>query len=206
MPFVYDNLIASVIGTTVFLILISIQMRATNANVAQTSRKVALKQAQTLATWLEEDLGQMGRNMDSTPFMPPERTGEEASPMGETFDPDENPAFEFEYEDENGNPTTVQYSVQESPDSPVDVDGGSRTLYELERSGGGGSSATLGYFDIQFLDRNAQFLDETAVTNNPDAIQSIRIHFSVVAPFRNDETTLHEVHRMVVVPYPPAQD
>lgn len=203
MPFVYDNLIASVIGATVFLILISIQMRSTNANVAQTSRTVALKQAQTLATWLEEDLGQMGRNMDSTPFMPPERTDEEASPTGETgetFDPEKDSAFEFEYKDENGNTTTVQYSVRESPESPVDVDGGPRTLYELERNGSGGSAATLGYFDIRFLNDNA------GVTTDPDAIQSIRVHFSVVAPFRNDETTLHEVHRMIVVPYAPAQD
>lgn len=194
MQFLYDNLIATVMGMTVLLILVVIQMRATRANVAQTSRAVAFNQAETLATWLEEDLGQMGRNMDSKPFTFSDRSDESGSPTEETLTD-----FEFDYKDEDGNLSTIQYTVRYAD--------GESPPYELERSdgsGGGGSVGALGYFDLQFINKRAQ----TPPNTHPDIdkIQAVRVRFSVVLPFQNDETTLNEIHRMIVVPYPPTQN
>lgn len=200
MQFLYDNLIATVIGMTVLLILIAIQLRATRANVAQTSRSIAFKHAETMATWLEEDLSQMGRNMDNKPFeLLTTREENEDSPTGDILQPDDAADFEFEYKDGVGNQSTITYTMRSTDNSH----------YELERSrsnGGGsptdagGSPTELGYFDLEFIDENAN------PGANLDQIQAIRVHFSVVTPFQNDETTLQEIHRMVVVPYAPNQD
>jgi len=195
MQFLYDNLTATMVGTTVLLILIAIQLRATRANVEQTSRSIAFGQAETMATWLEEDLSQMGRNIDGQPFTFPKRSYESASPTDSILDvsnPDSEADFEFEYNDKK-----IQYTLRYA-------NGGSPP-YELERSFSGGGSGTgsagrLGYFDIQFIKENA------SPTSSIDSIQAIRARYSVVTPFRNDESMLREIHRMIVVPYPPAQD
>lgn len=195
MQFLYDNLTATVVGTTVLLILIAIQMRATRANVEQMSRSMAFGQAESMATWLEEDLSQMGRNIDGQPFTFPKRSDESSSPTDETLkvtNPDGEADFEFEYNDKEIQ-YTLRYADGESPP------------YELERSvsgggGGTGSAGRLGYFDIQFINKNAS---PTSVVGN---IQAIRVRYSVVTPFQNDDTMLREIHRMIVVPYPPAQD
>jgi hypothetical protein len=195
MQFLYDNLTATVVGTTVLLILIAIQMRATRANVEQMSRSIAFGQAETMATWLEEDLSQMGRNIDGKPFTfpnNPKKSEENGSPTDETLNPDSEADFKFEYNDKEIQ-YTLRYADGESPP------------YELDRSvsgggGGTGSAGRLGYFDIEFINKNA------SPTSDVGNIQAIRVRYSVVTPFQNDDTMLREIHRMIVVPYPPAQD
>ncbi|MFP4229067.1 MAG: hypothetical protein ACLFTE_09595 [Salinivenus sp.] len=192
MPFLYDNLTATVAGLTVILILASLQMRMTKSSVTQTGRKAALNQAESFATWLEDDLGRMGRNREEGEvFSMGSRSDEEASPTGAVLRD-----FTFYSEDDTGTETTVEYTIEEE-------DSDEQTLYELTRNGGDGQATRLGYFDVRFLDRDAE------VISNPEAnegrIQSVRVQFSVVAPFQNDQTDVGEVHRMVVVPYAPAQ-
>lgn len=195
MAFIYDNLIATAIGTTVFLILITIQMRSTNATVAQTGRSVALNQAETVATWLEEDLESMGRNMGDgdTIHDPIGRETNDASPTGSVLT-----ELTYYYKNESGSTITIEYTVER--EDPPTIAGDERPVYELSRSAGGGTPASLGYFDVRFVDKYAE---ETTVE---DSTRAIRVQFSVVPPFQNDQSTLDEVHRMVVVPYTPAQD
>jgi len=189
-----------VIGTTVFLILISIQMRSTNATVAQTARNAALNRAETMATWIEEDLGAMGRNRDDGDpiYQGISREDDEDSPTGSVLT-----SITYFYENDAGtaDSTEIEYGLDESTRV---INGEERTLYSLTRrengTADGGTSATLGYFDIQFIDGNA------TPTTDENSIRGIRAQFSVVSPFQNEETTLHEVHRMVVVPYTPALD
>lgn len=201
MPFIYDNLTAAVVGMTVLLILVSIQMRTTKSSVAQSARNMALKQAETLATWMEQDLEAMGRNLedDETVYSVGDRISNENSPTGTTL-PDDTPLTFHYRKNESSSKTTIEYNVATT--QTANVNDTTRTLYELNRDSSGvsdgESSSTLGYFDIRFVDEDAQ------TTTNEDSIRGIRAHFSVVSPFRNDETTLHEVHRMVVVPYTPA--
>jgi hypothetical protein len=202
MPYLYDNIIASVVGATVFLILASIQMRATGEQVAQTARNTALSQTTSLATWLEEDLEAMGRNREAGQmvFGNISRTGNEASPTGEVLT-----SLTFRYEDDGGDSTTVAYQVEESESRMVA--GEERPIYTLNRlqngSSSGGASTVLGYFDLRFIDGNA-----TRVPNpvaNRGEIQALQLHFSVIPSFESDQMVLDEIHRMVVVPYTPAQ-
>lgn len=202
MAFLYDNLVAALVGTTVLLILMAIQMRATGEQVAQTARNAALSQTQSLATWLEEDLEAMGRNREAGEmvFTGIERTDNTASPTGEVLTD-----LTFRYENESGDSTTITYEIQ-NPETQT-IAGEERPIYTLERRMDGGASdgtsASLGYLDLQFIDRNATPVSDP--TDNRGEIQALRVHFSVVPSYSSDRTILDEIHRMVVVPYTPAQ-
>jgi len=193
MAFLYDNLTATVAGLTVILILASLQMRMTKSSVTQTGRRVAVNQVETFATWLEDDLGRMGRNREEgTVFSIGSRSNQDASPTGKVLDD-----FTFHFEDDGGAETTVEYVVDER-------DADDRTLYDLTRNEDDGRATRLGYFDIRFLDRDAEVI--STPESNEGRIQSVRVQFSVVVPFQNDQTDVGEVHRMVVVPYAPARE
>lgn len=198
MGFLSDNLIASVVAGTVLLILFSIQMRATNMSVAQTARNQALNQAQTFATWLEEDLEAAGRNRDSTEtvFDYEGWYSNGQSPTDSTLE-----GLTFYYRAVEGGPTTqIRYSVEENTRTVGDS---TRTVYSLTRrengSVNGQSPPMLGYFDLRFVGKNAR------PTTRRDSIRAIRVRFSVLTPFQNEESTLTEAHRMVVLPYAPAE-
>jgi len=206
----YDNLVATAVAGTVMLMLVSIQMRATSANVAQTGRYAALNQARTVATWVEEDLKAMGRNRDEGDSIfdivaASNRVENAHSPTGTVLRSSSDPAgLTLYYESGAGTDTTLTYELIEADTRTVD--GTERTVYRLRRQKNGtvsgGSGAGLGYFDISFLDRNANRVSNP--TANRESIRAIRAQFSVLPPVQNDETALSEIHRMVVVPYGPA--
>lgn len=202
MAFLYDNLVATLIATTVVLVLISVQMRATSANVAQVGRSGALGGAESFATWVEQDLEAMGRHVSvsGTVFSSPVRQANGNSPTGEVLE-----GLTFYYRTDESSPkTTITYEVTEVDTQTIGSE--KRTLYQLSRSksgtDAGGSPVTLGYFDVRFLNRTAGEVTNPAA--NRSKIEALRAHFSVVSPIQNDETKLQEVHRMVVVPYTPA--
>lgn len=202
MIFIYDNLTASILAATVVLILTSVQMRTTELRANQSFRNSALKQAKTFATWIEEDLESMGRHVDDgeTVFAVEDRISNAQSPTDSTLK-----GLTFYYRNaEGGSKTTLDYEI--SATNTLSVDGTKRTLYELTRQKGGiksgGSPATLGYFDLHFIGPTAERVSSPAA--NREKIEALRVHFSVVPSVQNDETTLHEIHRMVVVPYTPA--
>ena len=203
MQFIYDNLTASVISGTVVLILFTVQMRAMNTSIAQTSRNIALNSAQTFATWLEQDLQRVGRNREEGEKVITElerETLEDRSPTGHRLS-----SFSFKY---GSGGTTITYEVD--PEDRT-IGGQDRTVYQLTRQEGsdndGQGPPTLGYFDLQFVDEDSRAICPDGgcdPENNRDDIRAIRVHFSVIPPFQNEESTLEEVHRMVVVPYTPS--
>lgn len=204
MQFIYDNLTASVISGTVLLILFTVQMRATSSSIAQTGRNFALNRAQTFATWLEQDLQRVGRNRsnDEEIFSGLNRVNaeESRSPTGKTLSTEGGSAFTFYF---GSGKTAVTYDVSARQKT---IAGEQRTVYQLTRSPDGRSPSNLGYIDIQFIDENAKVIDnpETAWKNSPSRFQAIRVHFSIIPPFQNEESALKEVHRMVVVPFTPS--
>lgn len=212
MPVLFDNLIASVVAGTVLLMLVSIQMQATNTGIANTARYAALNEAQTIATWLEEDLQAMGRNrgegetvFDIVPDG--ERMQSNYSPTGTVLRRlSDSTALTFHYEGTAGNDTTITYALEEAGTRTISDT--TRTVFELRRLKNGiqsgGSGAVLGYFDLHFTNQDAEPVPNPSA--NKGEIRAIRAQFSVLAPFQNEETTLPEIHRMVVVPYTPALD
>lgn len=203
MPFLYDNLIATAVSMTVLLLLVTIQLRATRSSTAQTARQVALSHAETMASWLEEDLESMGRNFDDTPFQDPTtspaRHVTDDAPTGASL-----AELTFFRRSLAGDTTTIRYSVQET--DSMTIKGKRRPVYQVTRrrngTRDGGSAGDLGYFDIRFLGRNANPISDPV--NNTEDIRAIRAQFSVVLFAQNREVTIAEVHRMIVVPYAPA--
>jgi len=202
MAFLYDNLTAVVVATTVLLILASLQLRASKLSTAASSQDAALTQSEEIATWMEEDLEAMGRHMtpSDTVFGGITRVSDEGSPTDSVLT-----SLSFQYKDSAGGTVrTVKYDV--SVAETATVDGEERTLYELSRTKGGASAgrtpSMLGYIDVQFLDRTAAVVSKPVA--NDDNIEALRVHFSIILPHRNDKTSLTEIHRMVAFPYTPA--
>jgi hypothetical protein len=206
MPFLFDNLTATVIAMTVLLILASMQMRATQQRVAQASRDVAQSQAAQLTSWLEEDLGQIGKNMsgDDTAFEAPVDSDQKW--LTEEF------VFEYEEFSSTGTIDTVRVRYRvESTGSSREIYFGDSTetvdLYRLTREKKvvgetgwqekGGSVPALEYFDVDLLDRNAEPVSNPV--SNENAVRSVRVRFSLVAPYQNEELALPASRTNVVI-------
>ena len=201
MPFIYDNLIATFISMTVLLILASIQTEATQINTVRTSRNAVKSQAQQLATWMEEDLASMGRNMEA---------GDAAFENPSDSTQWHTTRFIFKRDSllAGGGTVRVKTRYDLEKTGTRTVDGTTETLYEVQRSQKvgsnpwqprGRSTGNLEYFEVNMLDENANPVSNPKA--NSDDVESIRVRFSVIAPFQNEETLLRRVHRSTVVPY-----
>jgi len=215
MPLIFDNLTASVIAATVVLILSSIQMRTTQQRVAQTSQRIVQQRSRVATEWLEEDLERIGQNMTS---------GQDALEEPEPYHDDpENDSEEWLTEKfvfrrdsvatgEGIWRIEVRYKVEsqgtmsvEEEETPVyrlvrewrqkELDGGSWSDWAQR-----GKIESLEYFDVDLLGRNAQ------VTTTLSQVQSVRIRFSVVAPFQNEEMAFPASRTNVVVARFPLAD
>ena len=214
MTLIYDNLISTVIAMTVILILASVQLRATKQDVAGTAHYVMKQSTKQLSSWLQEDLGKIGKNM----------SGESVPVDAMVVADDESTAewltkefvFERDSIETGGNRVTVKvrYDVQKT--GTRTIEGEERDVFQLtrERKVGsnswepaGGSAAALEYFDVDMLDKNAEPVEDpvTKLQNDPDIVRSVRIRFSVVPPFQNDQLPVSASRtNTVVAQYLPA--
>ena len=198
MEFIYDNMVASIIAATVTLMLITIQLRATQKNVARASRNAVKEEAQTFATWLEKDLEQIGANVDP----------DEAAFNFKGTNPHHPDSVTKNFVFYRDSVTTAGDSVRirtryrvRKEDTSV-VEGDTTKLYQLTRKkkvGSGSwssvkglSTPTLEYFKIDMLDENAKRVLTPETT--PEDVHSIRVRFSAVAPYRNQSTILPVTH------------
>ena len=217
MPLIFDNLTASVIAATVVLILSSIQMRATQQRVAQTSQRIVQQRSRVATEWLEEDLERIGQNMTS---------GQDALEEPEPYHDDpENDSEEWLTEKfvfRRDSVATgegiwrIEIRYQVKSQGTMSVEGEETPIYRLVRKrrqkeldGGSWSESdwvqngrieSLEYFDVDLLDRNAQ------ATTTLSQVQSVRIRFSVVAPFQNEEMAFPASRTNVVVARYPLAD
>lgn len=207
MPFLFDNLTATIIAMTVLLILASMQMRATQQRVAQASQDAVQGQARGLTNWLEEDLARIGKNMsdDEIAFEAPVENSDEKW-LTEKF------VFEREKIGASGTIKTVKtrYLVEPTGSSREIYTGGTTETVELYRltrekkvvgetswEVTGGSASALEYFDVDLLDRNAEPVSNPV--SNESAVRSVRVRFSLVAPYQNEELTFPASRTNVVV-------
>ena len=204
MQFLFDNLTATVIAMTVLLILASMQMRATRQQVAQTSQNIVQRQAGQLTTWLEEDLGRIGKNMSDDEVAIDTLVRKDSAITKE---------FVFEHKKYNSTGTAetveVRYRV-DSTGSSREIHMGGTTdtvaLYQLTREkkvGGGGWQAkggsipALEYFDVDLLDRNAEPVPDSI--SGDSSVRSVRVRFSLVAPYQNEELAVPASRTNVVI-------
>jgi hypothetical protein len=206
MQLLFDNLSASIIAMTVLLIFASMQMRVTQQRVAQVSQNTVQSQAAQLTSWLEEDLGRIGKNMsgDETAFEAPVDSDQEW--LTEEF------VFEYEEIDSTGviDTVRVRYRVESTGSSREIYTGGTTEtvdLYRLTREKKvvgetgwqerGGSAPALEYFDVDLLDRNAEPVSNPV--SNENAVRSVRVRFSLVAPYQNEELAFPASRTNVVI-------
>jgi hypothetical protein len=122
--------------------------------------------------------------------------------------------FVFEHEEFNSTGTVdtvqVQYLV-ESTGSSREINMGGTTesveLYQLTRKkkvvgesewqAKGGSIPALEYFDVDLLDRNAEPVSNPG--SNESDVRSVRVRFSLVAPYQNEGLAIPASRTNVVI-------
>ncbi len=188
MWFIFDNLNALIVGGMLFLMLLAVQQRVAEINLEQTVNYMVKRQAGDLATWLEDDLLQLGRGVDwssEIPFENPVDSG------GVTIQ------FMFfrDSTDAAGNVVRVyvRYRLQAAGYRMLRND--SIRVYQLRReecigsscpSGpwhvSGQSPGLLSYFKIDLLDQDAQPLADPQ--DNATLVRNTRVRFTMAAPFQ----------------------
>jgi hypothetical protein len=198
MEFIYDNMVASIIAATVTLMLITIQLRATQKNVARASRNAVKEEAQTFATWLEKDLEQIGANVDPDEAAFNFKGTNPHHPDSIT----RNFVFYRDSLTSTGDTVRIRTRYRVRKEDLSVVEGDTTNLYQLTRKkkiGSGSwssvkglSTPTLEYFKIDMLNRNSERVLSPEIY--PDSVHSIRVRFSAVAPYRNQSTILPVTH------------
>ena len=151
MLFLYDHLIALLVGSIIILMLFTIQRRALQENVEQAMINAAKKQTLELADALERDLANAGY------ATVPGQGGITAYSMRADGVTD---TLAFWGSDAAGTQIEVRYVV--SVVDTVMIEGETLPLFEMQRfqrNGGpwvhdGGSPSTLTHFSITLLDEN----------------------------------------------------
>ena len=201
MILLFDNIGASIIGATVMLMLLSLNLRMVDINMESTSTYMVKNQANDLATWMEEDLLKLGDNIDRTlevPFLNPTDSGGVTTQftfyrdsIDTTVDPQDTIRIATRF-------TLNQTGVRLVNDDTIEV---YRIVRDQQWNGGawfhtGSSSPMLSFMQIDVLDGDANALADpvNAATINPDSVQNTRISFSMVTPFETDRTLLRQVY------------
>ncbi len=201
MTLLFDNMSAALVGATVLLMLLSLQLKLSGMNLEQTSTYMVKNQASDLATWMEEDLLKLGENIDKTaevPFSNPVDSADvtiEYTFARDSLDlsviPPDTIRIDTRYQLKKTGTRIVDSEV-------VDV---YRLARSVRRNGGawvaaGGSPSLLGFFKIEMLDRDAAPVPDpvAAATADPETIRNTRIRFSMVTPFETETTAVRKVY------------
>lgn len=187
MWFIFDNLNALIVGGVLFLMLVNVQRRVAEMNLEQTVNYIVKRQAGDLATWMEDDLLKLGRNVDwatETPFENP------VDSAGVTV------RFMFFHDstDASGNTVRVYIRYRLIPEGQRVIRNDTIPVYRLQReecTGGGcpggpwqyagGGPGLLSYFKIDLLNQDAQPLADPQ--SNASLVQNTRVQFTMAAPF-----------------------
>jgi hypothetical protein len=200
MQAIFDHIIASIIGVTVIIALMSTTLRVQQAGVEQVSAHAAKTKAISLSRWLEDDITSLGANFGRNlqRFEPPV-----SDAAGNTRE------WVF-YSDSVQVDATIRHLTRYTTavvDS-IEQQGEMRPLYQLDREvavvnvvdgeapnmsfaswiGDGRSVATLSRFRIGLVAR-----DGTSTTD-VEAADYIRVEFSMVPEFERHRGYLHELY------------
>ena len=190
MFILFDNLLAAIIASVIFLILISVNMRISEMGVDEVSNYMAKRYGTDLAEWMEEDLLRLGEGIEDF--------------SEDTF---ENPidsanmtkSFTFYRDSVSTGRLAIRYDLEYV--AKGDVAGEEVNLFRVQRyeklEGGawkftGGAVPLISYFEVDMLDRNAQPV--SSPKSNRDRVRNTRIRFTVVTPFQTDRTAIRKIH------------
>ncbi len=202
MILILDNIAAFVIGTSIFMILMAMQMRTTELSIDQTSTYMMKNQAASMSTWIEEDLLDLGKNIDKNFTVPFENPTTDS--LGNTT------LFTFFRDTVN---TTVvpadtiristRYALTSAGYSSNGED--STRVFQVRRSvrhgagswtADGESVPLISVFQIDMLDNNANPVANpaTVMVGNPAAVRNTRVRFAMVPPLKTKRATLNKIY------------
>ena len=201
MFFLYDNLVAAILGSAILLILLSINLRMLEMGREEVANYAAKRYGTDLAEWMEEDLLTLGRNRRSNGSELFESPVDSAG-MTKSFT-----FYRNDYISETSTDSVevaIRYRLKYEGKGQVGDE--EINLYRVVRDssaeGGGagtfvytGSAVPLvSYFKVDMLDRFVRPISDPA--SNPDDVRNTRVRFSIVTPFQSEETrmTLRKVH------------
>lgn len=193
---IFDNLNAILIGSTVILVIMAMQMRMTEMSVEQTANYMMKRQAMDLATWMEDDLLLMGRNMPNSTVAYTNPTDSSGITVGFEFFRDSVAVVGGTLDTLR---ITTRYDLYRTGVHQTEKD--TVDSFRLERSvkmGGepwvreGGSSALLSHFKVEMLDRDA--LPVANPVANPNQVRNTKVSFHMVTPFETRRATLRRVY------------
>ncbi len=189
MWFIFDNLNALIVGSMLFLMLLTVQQRVAEINLEQSVNYMVKRQAGDLATWMEKDLLRLGEGVDwsnETPFENP------VDSAGVTV----RFVFFRDSIDASGQPIRIYIRYRLHAEGHRLVRSDSIPVYRLRREecigsgcsvssgpwqSSGGSLTLLSYFKIDLLDLDAVPISDPQ--NNADRVRNTRVRFTMVAPF-----------------------
>ena len=201
MILILDNIAAFVIGTSIFLVLMAMQLRTTELSIDQTSTYMMKNQAASMSTWIEEDLLEIGQNIDKNVTVPFENPTTDA--YGNTT------SFTFYRDTVNTSvipADTVRISTRYTlTDVGYSSNGEDSTkVYRVDRAvrhgfgswnPDGQSVPLISVFQIAMLDQNANPVvnPATAMAGNPGAVRNTRVRFAMVPPLKTNRATLDQI-------------
>ena len=215
MTLIYDNLISAVVAMTVTLILASVQLRATHHRMAARAQYVMTERVTGLSSWLQRDLERIGENKTGgsvpidTLILP--SNDSTAQWLTDRF------VFERDSITPSGSPVPVKirYDIQNMGSRTVQGETTDEYRFQRKRKVGanawesaGGSTAPLGYFDVDLLNKNAEPVEnpEIHLQTHPDTVRSVRVRFSVLPPFDNNQLSVGTSHTNAVIARYPSAD
>jgi hypothetical protein len=180
---------------TVILVLASMQLRATKQQVATTAHYVMKQRTTQLSSWLQEDLGKIGKNVkgDSVSVDTLIVPNDDSTAAWRT----KRFVFERDSVETDGNRVTIKVRYDIKTETQM-VGGEERDVFQLTRErkvgsnsweSAGGSAAALEYFDVDLLNKDAVRVEnpEQHLEAVPDTVRSVRVRFSVLSPFQNTQ-------------------
>ena len=202
MILLLDNMSAIVVGGAIALVLISMQLRTTEMGIEQTSGYMMKNQATDLATWMEEDILDLGDNIDKTKEVPFE------NPTVDQYGNTSQFIFYRDTVDVTGSaPDTIRIGTRYTL-TPVDtrvMENDTLIVHRIDRYANtngshwkktGSSVPYISVFRVDMLDKDAKPMTDpvASMTADPLAVRNTRIKFAMVTPFETERTTVRQVY------------
>ncbi|NNE34708.1 MAG: hypothetical protein HKN13_05705 [Rhodothermales bacterium] len=201
MILILDNIAAFVIGAAIFLTLMVVQLRSTELNIDQTSTYMMKNQATSLSTWIEEDVLNLGSNIDKAVSVPFE------NPTTDSYGNTTQFTFYRDTLNTSVVPTdTVRVSTRYTLTAAGYSSNGedSTKVFQLNRSirfgtgswiKDGQSVPLISVFQVDMLDQNANTVASpaTAMAIDPTVVRNTRVRFAMVPPIKTTRATLNRI-------------
>ncbi|MFQ5572335.1 MAG: hypothetical protein ACE5G0_21880 [Rhodothermales bacterium] len=174
MAFIYDHLTATILGISIFFLLVAVQLRSTETSRDQARYYSAKTQVLNVKEMIEYDFENVGTGVAKYDPIFVSKTDSTFTFMEKVLptDPD---------------PSTVMY--RRVPREVVTIEGEEVQLYEIQRLVEGvvtgKSPPTMKEFDVTLLNSNRE------VETNLTAVRAIQVRFTVLSPLGN-KNELHE--------------